>query len=157
MILTRLIEEHMKDGYGSNFVLLLEDWGRWARFFGCQGYKGGQAVAAPAFIDDESAALIDLAMGEIKRNKPQIWKLMQMRYIQGMDAYAISKVLGHGLGRRKVRAGVKKRAGSYLVIANEQGLADVVDEFVIVQLIGVGARLVYTWLSELQEGLNTDR
>ena len=83
--MTQLINAFTADGYGGQFISLLEDWGRYSRYFGCVGYVGGKTAVMPRFIDDASAEENDRAMLKLKQGRPQLWQLIKMRYIHGLE------------------------------------------------------------------------
>lgn len=92
-MLTRLLKDYIAEGYSTTFIELLEDWGRWARYFGCQGYYGVHASDPIRFLDDDSAMILDAAFGKLKQSRPMYWKLMRMRYVQKLDSDDIEAVL----------------------------------------------------------------
>ena len=78
--------------YDRNFILLLEDWGRWERTASkVQGWGKGRSDP-PHFIDDKTAMIINTACGEIKKNSFALFKILELRYIQDLDSDEILKI-----------------------------------------------------------------
>lgn len=78
--------------YDTNFILLLEDWGRWERTASkVQGWGKGRSDP-PHFIDDKTAMIINTACGEIKKKSFALFKILELRYIQDLDSDEILKI-----------------------------------------------------------------
>lgn len=88
MKLTRTIRDAVKNGYSSDFIALLWEFGKWSRYFGCQGYGGG-ARGESYVIDDESAAILDRVLCRLKREHPGLYLLFTRYYIGGMTEMQI--------------------------------------------------------------------
>lgn len=144
--MTKLINAFTADGYGGQFISLLEDWGRYSRYFGCSGFTGGKTPALPRFIDDASAEEIDRAMLKLKQGRPQLWDLVKMHYIQGLDAADIAAVIRRGKKRSKGRPGVTRGRNSYRVRAAELGMLLHADGKTIADLIDLASKLVFNLL-----------
>lgn len=124
-MLTRLIKDHMADGYSRHFILLLEDYGRWCRYFGCKGhFKLGHKIES-YFIDDESALIIDRSFQRLKDTRPKAFKVLDMHLVGGLDSLDISVILNAGKRRR-----------------------DKVNHLAILQVIDTSQKLIYDFLKE---------
>lgn len=78
--------------YDRNFILLLEDWGRWERTAAkVQGWAKGRSDP-PHFIDDETAMLINSVCGRLKKQNEVLFKVLELRYIQDLDSDEILKI-----------------------------------------------------------------
>lgn len=144
--MTQLINAFTAEGYGGQFISLLEDWGRYSRYFGCSGFAGGKTPALPRFIDDASAEEIDSAMLTLKRDRPQLWQLIKMRYIQGLDAADIAAIMRKGKKRPKGRPGVTRGSNSYRVRVAELGTLMHADEKTVAALLDLASKLVFNLL-----------
>ena len=82
----------MQDGITGAFYDLLTAYGIWACYLGCSGYATGKSRKT-AWIDDDSAMIIDACFMRLKNSYPQIWQIMRMYYIQDMDTLDILSVL----------------------------------------------------------------
>lgn len=146
--MTQLIRALTAEGYGTSFIMLLEDWGRYSRYFGCAGFVGGKTAVMPRFIDDASAEEIDRAMLKLKQGRPQLWALIVMRYIRDMDAADIAAVMRKGKQRPKGRSGVTRGSNSYRVRAAELGMLLYANEKTVVALVELASKLVFNFLIE---------
>lgn len=124
-MLTRLIKDHMADGYSYHFILLLEDYGRWCRYFGCKGHFKLENRIESYFIDDESALVIDRAFQKLKDSRPMAFKVLDMYLVGGLDSLDISVLLNAGKRRR-----------------------DKVNHLAILQVIDTSQKLIYDFLKE---------
>ncbi|MDO5351881.1 MAG: hypothetical protein Q4E81_03520 [Succinatimonas sp.] len=71
--------------YDRNFILLLEDWGRWERTAAkVQGWGKGRSDP-PHFVDDKTAMIINECAGKIKSHSPGLFEILRWRYIQDLD------------------------------------------------------------------------
>ncbi len=78
--------------YDRNFILLLEDWGRWERTAAkVQGWAKGRSDP-PHFIDDETAMFINSVCGRLKKQNEVLFKVLELRYIQDLDSDEILKI-----------------------------------------------------------------
>lgn len=78
--------------YDRNFILLLEDWGRWERTASkVQGWGKGRSDP-PHFIDDRTAMIINTACGRLKKQNEVLFKVLELRYIQDLDSDEILKI-----------------------------------------------------------------
>ncbi len=93
MKLTRTIKDAIKEGYSGDFISLLEEFGKWSRYFGCQGYFSEGHVGNSYNLDDTSGAIIDRAFCKLKENNPGIYLIMRMYYINGMKEMQIVREL----------------------------------------------------------------
>lgn len=92
MTLPRTITDAIKNGYSSDFTSMLEEFGKWSRYFGCQGYGGGSGVESYN-IDDASAAIIDQVFAKMKQEHPGLHMLMSRYYIGRMSEMQIAREL----------------------------------------------------------------
>ena len=152
MTCTKLLLDSIKDGYSKDFVLLLEDWGRWSHFLGCSGFKGGHSTA-PSFIDDDTALIIDQAMCNLKQRKPRLYQLISMYYIAGLDELDIVHVLNQETQITKARKTWQKQSreigkNTYGVIRTRHHLKFSVDTADVIDLIEFASKLVLKLLQE---------
>lgn len=124
-MLTRLIKDHMADGYSHHFILLLEDYGRWCRYFGCKGHFKLENRIESYFIDDDSALVIDRAFQKLKDSRPMAFKVLDMYLVGGLDSLDISVLLNVGKRRR-----------------------DKVNHLAILQVIDTSQKLIFDFLKE---------
>ena len=79
--------------YDRNFILLLEDWGRWERTAAkVQGWGKGRSDP-PHFVDDKTAMIINAACGRLKKQNEVLFKVLELRYIQDLDSNEILRIL----------------------------------------------------------------
>lgn len=124
-MLTRLIKVHMADGYSRHFILLLEDYGRWCRYFGCKGhFKLGHKIES-YFIDDESALIIDRAFQKLKDSRPMAFKVLDMYLVGGLDSLDIAVCLNTGKSHK-----------------------DKINHLAIIQVIDVSQKLIFDFLEK---------
>ena len=102
-MLTKYIIEAIQDGYSSDYLSLLHNYGLWARYFGAVGYHCPATAHEDYIIDDESALVIDACMCWLKQTRPQVHKLLSMYYIRGLDEYDILSVLKERVTVKRVR------------------------------------------------------
>lgn len=109
-MLTKYIIEAIQDGYSSDYLSLLHNYGLWARYFGAVGYHCPATAHEDYIIDDESALVVESCMCWLKQTRPQVHKLLFMYYIRGLDEYDILSVLKeHDHSIRTPRARFKDR------------------------------------------------
>lgn len=97
IVLTRSIKDAIKEGYTSDFIHLLEEFGRWSRYFGCMGW-GNSPAGKTCYMDDETGAVLDLAFAQLKRQHPELHRLLKRYYIDGLNEVQIAREL-KGKGR----------------------------------------------------------
>lgn len=102
-MLTKYIIEAIQDGYSSDYLSLLHNYGLWARYFGAVGYHCPATAHEDYIIDDESALVIEACMCWLKQTRPQVYKLFSMYYIRGLDEYDILSVLKERVTVKRVR------------------------------------------------------
>jgi hypothetical protein len=102
-MLTKYIIEAIQDGYSSDFLSLLHNYGLWARYFGAVGYHCPATAHEDYIIDDESALIVEACMCLLKQTRPQVHKLLSMYYIRGLDEYDILSVLKERVTVKRVR------------------------------------------------------
>lgn len=125
-MLTRLIKDHMADGYSRHFILLLEDYDRWCRYFGCKGhFKLGHKIEG-YFIDDDSALIIDRAFQKLKDSRPIAFKVLDMHLVGGLDSLDIACYFN---GLKKYRK-------------------NKINHLAVLQLIELSQKLIYDFLEE---------
>ena len=151
MKMTTLIKSFAAEGCDGMFFLLLEDWGRYARYFGCAGYGGGKRVDPPRFLDEESAELLDAVMLKLKKSRPQLWRIIVMRFIRDLSVSEMTAILRDHRKRPKERAGVYRGAHSYGVRLSELDALPFVDEKTVSALLDLAVQLVFTFLQEEEE------
>ena len=91
--LTRTIKDAIKEGYSGDFISLLEEFGKWSRYFGCQGFYGGRCASKSFNLDDASGAILDKAFCRLKENNPGIYLIVRMYYINTMTEMQIVREL----------------------------------------------------------------
>lgn len=102
-MLTKYIIEAIQDGYSSDYLSLLHNYGLWARYFGAVGYHCPATAHEDYIIDDESALIVEACMCWLKQTRPQVHKLLSMYYIRGLDEYDILSVLKERVTVKRVR------------------------------------------------------
>lgn len=102
-MLTKYIIEAIQDGYSSDYLSLLHNYGLWARYFGAVGYHCPATAHEDYIIDDESALIVESCMCWLKQTRPQVYKLFSMYYIRGLDEYDILSVLKERVTVKRVR------------------------------------------------------
>lgn len=102
-MLTKYIIEAIQDGYSSDYLSLLHNYGLWARYFGAVGYHCPATAHEDYIIDDESALIVEACMCWLKQTRPQVYKLFSMYYIRGLDEYDILSVLKERVTVKRVR------------------------------------------------------
>ncbi len=102
-MLTKYIIEAIQDGYSSDYLSLLHNYGLWARYFGAVGYHCPATAHEDYIIDDESALVVEACMCWLKQTRPQVHKLLSMYYIRGLDEYDILSVLKERVTVKRVR------------------------------------------------------
>lgn len=93
MKLTRTIKDAIKEGYSGDFISLLEEFGKWSRYFGCQGYFSGSRGGNTYNLDDASGAILDRALCELRNQHYGLYLMLQMFYIQGLTEMQIVREL----------------------------------------------------------------
>lgn len=93
MTLTRTIRDAIKAGYSGDFISMLEEFGKWSRYFGCQGFKSHGSASNSYNLDDESGALIDQAFCSLKNKHAGLYLIMRMYYINNMSEMQIVREL----------------------------------------------------------------
>lgn len=113
-MLTPLIKIYLGDD--ANFVSLVEDYGRWARYSGIGGYSTGHHRDGPKFIDDDSALVIDRAFGVIRKSHKRVYQVLEMYYIKRMDMLDIACFWNRSNHERGVqRHAIEQADGMYAV------------------------------------------
>lgn len=102
-MLTKYIIEAIQDGYSSDYLSLLHNYGLWARYFGAVGYHCPATAHEDYIIDDESALIVEACMCWLKQTRPQVHKLLSMYYIRGLDEYDILSFLKERVTVKRVR------------------------------------------------------
>lgn len=101
--LTRFIQEAIEDGYSSEYLNLLHNYGLWARYFGAVGYLHPGLAHEDYIIDDDSALIVDRAMQKLKDSRPTVYSMLSMYYVRGFDEYDILSVLKERVTVKRVR------------------------------------------------------
>ena len=84
--MTKLIDECIDDEQG--IKSLLYNYGLWCRYFGCKGYYS-KSSHEESIIDDDSALVIDRAMNKLKQKNINMYSMLCLFYINGMDISSI--------------------------------------------------------------------
>lgn len=87
---TKLLLDTLKKGFKNDFFNLIEDWGKWSRYFGCVGYHTGHSAVTPINIDDTTALILNEEFNWLKAYRKQLWWLVDLRYIKGLTSSDIS-------------------------------------------------------------------
>ena len=66
--MTRFILEAIQNGYSSEYLNLLHNYGLWARYFGAVGYLHPGLAHEDYIIDDDSALKVEKAMCWLKQS-----------------------------------------------------------------------------------------
>ncbi len=90
LILTRTIKDAIKEGYSSEFIYLLEEFGKWSRYFGCMGW-GHCSIKQSYVMDDETGAALDVAFAYLKKEHPALYRLMRRHYVDGLNEIQIMR------------------------------------------------------------------
>lgn len=89
-----MINSALKSGLHSyDYANLLHNYGLWARYFGAVGYLHPGLSTETYIIDDESALIVDRAMQSLKDTRPNVYRLITLFYIRGLDEYDILSVI----------------------------------------------------------------
>ena len=89
--------------YDRNFILLLEDWGRWERTAAkVQGWGKGRSDP-PHIVDDATALAINAAAGRIKQQSEALFKILELRYIQDLETDEILKIFRKLIDDKRAR------------------------------------------------------
>ncbi len=149
-MLTKYIIEAIQDGYSSEYLSLLSNYGLWARYFGCSGYPGHTSSNQTYTISDESAMIIDKAFCELKQKLPNLYKLLNMFYIQNKSPDEIFLIL-----KKQNKKKIKPRHCSNYFEFNpavDTALKYVTTQ-VICDLIKRGEQLILSQLRSMNEGV----
>lgn len=92
-MLTKYIIEAIQDGYSSDYLSLLHNYGLWARYFGAVGYLHPGLAHEDYIIDDDSGLIIDRAMQMLKNANFRAFKLLEYYYSRGWDEGDILSVI----------------------------------------------------------------
>lgn len=85
--MTKLIDECVEDEQG--IKSLFYNYGLWCRYFGCRGYYSPHSSHEDPIIDDDSALIIDRAMSILKIKNNNMYSILCLHYISGMDITSI--------------------------------------------------------------------
>ncbi len=89
--------------YDRNFILLLEDWGRWERYAAkVQGWGKGRSDP-PHIVDDATALAINAAAGRIKQQSEALFKILELRFIQDLETDEILKIFRKLIDDKRAR------------------------------------------------------
>ncbi|MGN0903055.1 MAG: hypothetical protein ACI4M9_07205 [Succinivibrio sp.] len=80
-MLTKEIQEAIAEDNSTEYFRLLRNYGLWSRYFGCSGYPSSSSHQTYS-ISDESAMIVDKAFGELKKKQPNLFRLMNLHYVQ---------------------------------------------------------------------------
>lgn len=101
--MTRFILEAIQNGYSSEYLNLLHNYGLWARYFGAVGYLHPGLAHEDYIIDDDSALEVEKALCWLKQSRPNVHRLFAMYYVRGLDEYDILSVLKERVAVKRVR------------------------------------------------------
>lgn len=152
-MLTKYIIEAIQDGYSSEYLSLLSNYGLWARYFGCSGYPGHTSSNQTYTISDESAMIIDKAFCELKQKLPNLYKLLNMFYIQNKSPDEIFLILKKQ-NKKKIKPRKPRHCSNYFEFnpAVDTALKYVTTQ-VICDLIKRGEQLILSQLRSMNEGV----
>lgn len=152
-MLTKYIIEAIQDGYSSEYLSLLHNYGLWARYFGCSGYPGHTSSNQTYTISDESAMIIDKAFCELKQKLPNLYKLLNMFYIQNKSPDEIFLILKKQ-NKKKIKPRKPRHCSNYFEFnpAVDTALKYVTTQ-VICDLIKRGEQLILSQLRSMNEGV----
>lgn len=89
--------------YDRNFILLLEDWGRWERTAAkVQGWGKGRSDP-PHIVDDATALVLNAAAGRIKQQSEALFKILELRFIQDLETDEILKIFRKLIDDKRAR------------------------------------------------------
>lgn len=109
-----ILKDTLSKSYGSDFINLIEDWGRWSRYFGCIGYHSGHDSATPKNLTDETALILNTEFAWLKNNHKELWFLIELRYIKGLTVESISNYYFKQKKYNKVK-GIERNRNSVAV------------------------------------------
>ena len=152
-MLTKYIIEAIHDGYSYDYLSLLHNYGLWARYFGCSGYPGHTSSNQTYTISDESAMIIDKAFCELKQKLPNLYKLLNMFYIQNKSPDEIFLILKKQ-NKKKIKPRKPRHCSNYFEFnpAVDTALKYVTTQ-VICDLIKRGEQLILSQLRSMNEGV----
>lgn len=152
-MLTKYIIEAIQNGYSSEYLSLLHNYGLWARYFGCSGYPGHTSSNQTYTISDESAMIIDKAFCELKQKLPNLYKLLNMFYIQNKSPDEIFLILKKQ-NKKKIKPRKPRHCSNYFEFnpAVDTALKYVTTQ-VICDLIKRGEQLILSQLRSMNEGV----
>lgn len=109
-----ILENALSHGATSGeFYLLLQNYGIWSRYFGCGGYKVHSSEILPtAIIDDDTAMIVERAVVNLKKSRPNVWKVFSQHYIEGLTPEIITDRL-RSENRVKPESFYKRRKNYY--------------------------------------------
>ena len=152
-MLTKYIIEAIQDGYSSEYLSLLSNYGLWARYFGCSGYPGHTSSNQTYTISDESAMIIDKAFCELKQKLPNLYKLLNMFYIQNKSPDEIFLILKKQ-NKKKIKPRKPRHCSNYFEF---NPVVDTALKYVTTQdicdLIKRGEQLILSQLRSMNEGV----
>lgn len=79
----------------NGFILLMQNYGIWARYTGVRGLAVTDRNTSYT-IQDDTALIIDRALAQLKVERPTAYKLLRLHYIIGMSASEINKIMKSG-------------------------------------------------------------
>lgn len=86
--------------YDRNFIMLLEDWGRWERTSALSAGWGNSRRDPPRFIDDATALILNAAYGRYCQQRVKQAQLIELKYIRGLDCVEIRSYLARTLNHK---------------------------------------------------------
>ena len=151
--MTRFILEAIQNGYSSEYLNLLHNYGLWSRYFGCSGYPGRTSANQTYTISDESAMIIDKAFCELKQKQPNLYMLLNMFYIQNKSPDEIFLILKKQ-NKKKIKPRKPRHCSNYFEFnpAVDTALKYVTTQ-AIYDLIRRGEQLILSQLRSMNEGV----
>ena len=152
-MLTKEISEAINAEKSAEYIRLLHNYGIWSRYFGCAGYPGHTSSNQTYTISDESAMIIDKAFCELKQKQPNLYKLLNMFYIQNKSPDEIFLILKKQ-NKKKIKPRKPRHCSNYFEFnpAVDTALKYVTTQ-AIYDLIRRGEQLILSQLRSMNEGV----
>lgn len=149
-MLTNEIICAIRNDNSREYIRLLFNYGLWSRYFGCAGYPGHSSSQQVCTISDDSALIIDKAFGDLKSKQPNLYKLLNLYYIQCKSPDEIFLILKQQ--RREVKLKRKHRRNYFEFNPATDTALRYVTTQAICDLIRRGEQLVLNQLRMMNEG-----
>lgn len=139
-----MIADALRDGAKSRaFLALLEDYGKWARDKGIQGYRSGH-TPQPYLMDDDTGLIVDRAMQRLKDTRPKLYELMAAFFIQELSVDDLSAPRG-----KKRHLGITHTKNFYGVDLSQYEGTDYLTSSDVVMLLNFAMDLIFNFLREV--------